>query len=147
MQFHQDLNLAHYTIRSYGPGRVTVVVPQAAAGGPGKDRSHDRSGLQEEILTRSAVIMPQRLIKDWPPQRLAEIARAHFEVIAELAPEIVLLGSGRQLRFPDPTLLAPLSERGVGVEVMDTGAACRTYNILMAEGRTVAAVLLMIEAE
>jgi uncharacterized protein len=57
------------------------------------------------------------------------------------------LGSGRQLRFPDPALLAPLSERGVGVEVMDTGAACRTYNILMAEGRTVAAVLLMIEAD
>jgi uncharacterized protein len=62
-----------------------------------------------------------------------------------LCPELLILGTGRRQRFPRAELLAPLAEAGIGWEVMDTGAACRTYNILMSEGRNVAAALLMIE--
>ena len=63
--------------------------------------------------------------------------------MVELAPEIVLLGTGAQFRFPEPALLAPLYKAGIGVEVMDTPAACRTYNILLGEGRNVVAALLV----
>ncbi|MDP2247911.1 MAG: Mth938-like domain-containing protein, partial [Nitrosomonadales bacterium] len=66
----------------------------------------------------------------------------HFEKIAELKPEVVLLGTGNKHRFIHPRLTAPLTALGISVECMDTAAACRTYNILMAEGRHVAAALI-----
>jgi len=66
-------------------------------------------------------------------------------MVARLAPAVALLGTGAEQHFPSPELLAPLTSAGVGVEVMTTAAACRTYNILMAEGREVAAMLLMME--
>jgi len=72
------------------------------------------------------------------------LATTHFAQLATLHPEIVLIGTGGALRFPAPVLLRPLYDAGIGVEVMDTGAASRTYNVLMAEGRAVAAALLMI---
>jgi uncharacterized protein len=139
MQFHRDIRPTAYSLRSYGVGQVTVSVPAAAAPGqlPGTPR----------ILTRSFVIAPDRLIPDWPPQVLAELAAAHFEVIAAMEPEVVLLGSGAATHFPRSDFLSPLTSRGIGVEVMDTGAACRTYNILSADGRRVAAALLMIHAD
>ncbi len=98
----------------------------------------------DERLTRSAVVLPERLIRDWPPNTFAELDAAHFEALAELDPEVVLLGTGATLRFPHPRVTAPLTRRSIGVEVMDTAAACRTYNVLMAEDRNVAAALLMI---
>jgi hypothetical protein len=72
------------------------------------------------------------------PQFLAE----DFAAIAALKPEIVLLGTGEKLRFPNPRIFAPLREAKIGFEVMDTQAACRTYNILLAESRKVAAALV-----
>ncbi|MEO5573854.1 MAG: MTH938/NDUFAF3 family protein, partial [Gammaproteobacteria bacterium] len=73
-----------------------------------------------------------------------DLTAAHFDRVAILRPELVLFGSGARLRFPLPALTANLLNQGIGVEVMDTGAACRTYNILINEGRNVAAALLMI---
>ena len=70
-------------------------------------------------------------------------ARYHLAAIVEMRPEIVFLGSGAAFRFPEPALLAPLYRAGIGVEVMDTPAACRTYNILMGEGRNVVAALIV----
>ena len=70
------------------------------------------------------------------------LAEAHFAAIAELAPELVILGSGPRIRFVRPALLKPLIERRIGVETMDTAAACRTYNVLLAEGRSVVAALV-----
>jgi uncharacterized protein len=100
--------------------------------------------VNDQKIHRSMVITPERLISDWPPQSFAELDEAHFEALQALKPEIVLLGTGRRQRFPHPRLTRCLIQRGVGVEVMDTAAACRTYNIIMAEGRRVAAALLMI---
>jgi len=123
MKISLDGGTATYRILSYAPGRIVV---------------------NEQTLTRSAVVMPEHLIADWPPQLFGELAAAHFTQLLALQPEIVLLGTGTQLRFPKPDALSPLYDAGIGVEVMDTGAACRTYTILMAEGRAVAAALLML---
>ena len=74
-----------------------------------------------------------------------ELSSATIERIRGLSPEVVLMGTGSRHVFPSPALLAPLTRSGIGVEVMSTSAACRTYNILIAEGRKVVALLLPIE--
>ena len=101
--------------------------------------------VNQDSYTRSLVVLPGQIIADWPPQTFEELAVAHVAALVPLRPELVILGTGRRQRFPRAELLAPLMEAGIGWEVMDTGAACRTYNILMGEGRNVAAALLMIE--
>jgi uncharacterized protein len=92
---------------------------------------------------RSIVVMPERPVIDWPVTGFDALDAASFRFIADQDPELVVFGSGSRLRFPHPRLLAPLLDRGIGVETMDVHAACRTYNILMAEGRRVAAALLI----
>jgi uncharacterized protein len=91
----------------------------------------------------SLVVSANRIVTDWPAASLESLAADHFAAIVELAPEIVLLGTGSTFRFPEPRLLAPLHQAGIGVEVMDTPAACRTYNILLGEGRNVVAALIV----
>ena len=93
--------------------------------------------------TASLVVAPERLVTDWPATSLEAITADHLAAIVELGPEVVLLGTGREFRFPEPALLAPLYKAGIGVEVMDTPAACRTYNILLGEGRNVVAALIL----
>ncbi len=108
-------------------------------------RAYDRGGvvINEYRHTRSVVVMPKRIIDDWPPQSFAELTADHFTILSELKPQLVLLGTGNVQHFPDPALYAVLLEQGLGVEVMTTPAACRTYNILASEGRRVAAALLL----
>ena len=91
----------------------------------------------------SLVVGGDRLVTDWPAASLDSLTADHLAAIVELKPEIVLLGSGPTFRFPEPAILAPLYKAGIGVEVMDTPAACRTYNILLAEGRNVHAALIL----
>jgi uncharacterized protein len=85
--------------------------------------------------------MPES-INDWNVERFDALNVTHFEKLCALRPEVVLLGTGQKNRFPSPDLLVPLINEGIGVEVMDMQAACRTYMILMVEGRKVAAALL-----
>jgi uncharacterized protein len=89
----------------------------------------------------SVVVLPDRT-ENWPVARFDDLTAEHFVYLKELNAEIVLLGTGRRQRFPHPRLTAALSQAGVGLEVMDVQAACRTYNILVAEERKVAAALL-----
>lgn len=91
----------------------------------------------------SLVVSGDRIVADWPIASVAELTADHAAAILELAPEIVLLGTGRSFAFPDRAKLAPLHNAGLGVEVMDTQAACRTYNILLGEGRNVVAALIV----
>lgn len=79
----------------------------------------------------------------WAVSRHDELSAAHFARIAQAAPELVIFGSGARLRFVNPALLAALMERRIGIETMDTAAACRTYNVLAGEGRNVLAALLL----
>ncbi len=94
--------------------------------------------------TQSLLVSPDTIVVDWPPFKFSDLQTADFEQILTLAPEIVILGTGKTLTFPDPQLLSPLTNAGIGMEVMDTGAACRSYNFLLGEGRRVVAALLMI---
>jgi uncharacterized protein len=91
----------------------------------------------------SLVVLRDRVLPDWPPRSADQLVAAHFESLAELGADIVLLGTGRSLKFPHPRLSAALMARRIGLEVMDSGAACRTYNILAGEGRNVAAALIL----
>jgi uncharacterized protein len=93
---------------------------------------------------RHSVLVPWRgAVMPWPVTRWADLTADHFERIAVLQPELVIFGSGSRLRFVQPGLLRGFYERRVGVETMDTAAACRTYNVLVAEGRQVLAALLI----
>ena len=92
---------------------------------------------------RSLVVSAERVIADWPAETIGALSADHLAAILELRPEIVLLGTGAAFTFPEPGLLAPLYKAGIGVEVMDTPAACRTYNILLGEGRNVVAALIV----
>ncbi len=89
----------------------------------------------------SLIVMPEQLLP-WEAENFAALKAADFSGLVSLQPEVVLLGTGDKLRFPHPRLTRALSEARIGVEVMDLQAACRTYNILMAEERKVAAALL-----
>ena len=82
-------------------------------------------------------------VQPWPAAALEDLEAAHFEAVAAQAPEVVIFGSGMRLRFAPPALMRALIERRIGVETMDTGAACRTYNVLASEGRRVLAALLL----
>ena len=87
---------------------------------------------------RASVVVPwQGDVADWPVDDFAALSAEHFALLAERDPEIVIFGSGTRIRFVKPALLRPLIERRIGIETMDTAAACRTYNVLLAEGRSV----------
>jgi uncharacterized protein len=92
---------------------------------------------------RSLVVLPDRPVEAWAVAAVDALRQEDLQFLGALGVEIVLLGTGASLHFLRPHLLQPLARAGVGVEVMDTRAACRTYNILVAEGRKVAAALIL----
>jgi len=124
MKIQLETGVGRFQIRSYGPGTVKI---------------------NDAVFTASVLLAPEGIVADWPPQVFADLSAVHFEQIVGGKPEVVLLGTGARLQFPAPAVLAPLTRVGIGVEVMDTAAACRTYNILAGDGRRVVAALLMIE--
>jgi len=122
MPLTEDTNPCRYRIRAYHPGEITI---------------------NDEVFTRSIILTPESLIRDWGPQSLADLTAEYLEKILELKPEIILLGTGKKFIMPQAALLAPIYERKLNVECMDTGAACRTFIALSSEARNVAAALLI----
>ena len=95
------------------------------------------------IEHRQSVLVPwQGPVVPWGVAGFEGLTVASFEAVSALQPEVVVFGSGERLRFPKPALLQTLMKRRIGLETMDTPAACRTYNVLLAEGRSVVAALL-----
>ncbi len=88
------------------------------------------------------IVLPYQLIEKWTPASFSTLSRADFDFLATLDAEIILLGTGKLLRFPSPELMQSLMQARKGIEVMDTQAACRTFNVLAGEKRKVAAALL-----
>lgn len=123
MKIEQQVEYGQKVIRAYETGGITV---------------------NEEVFRTSIIVTPEQVITDWQPRAFADLTPADLEAITALKPEVVLLGTGARLRFPHPSLTRSLLEARIGFEAMDTGAACRTYNVLMGEGRRVAAGLLLI---
>ena len=92
---------------------------------------------------QNLIALPDRVIEPWASGGFSSLSEDDFAALLELRPEIVLLGTGEQLHFPHPRLTRALSSARIGVDVMDVRAACRTFNVLSAEGRKVAAALLL----
>ena len=111
-----------YRIRAYGSDFITI---------------------NEQVLRRSLIVMPGLLLADWPPRTPEELREEHLHELLKLKPDLVLLGTGGRQHFPPPKLLLPFGLAGIGLEIMDTGAACRSYNVLAIEGRHVAAALML----
>ncbi len=94
----------------------------------------------------SLIVSSSGLRLHWPADRFEELDASHFLALAQLDAEIIIFGSGPRIRFPKAAWLAPVLARRIGIETMDTAAACRTYNVLAQEGRSVAAALLIEHA-
>ena len=135
MKFSQETSSNINQIRRYQPGEVTV---QALFESEGADNV-----ARIEVLKRSFIITGDSLDTEWAPQSLDELSAEHFSSLAKQQPEVVLLGAGELFRFPKPEVMRLLMEANIGYEVMDSGAACRTYNILAGDGRKVAAAILL----
>ncbi len=121
MKFQPDRSDAQ-TIHGYGP---------------------DWIGVDGEKHTQSLIVGSSGLLQPWSCSRFEELTPAHFEHLATLDTELIIFGSGNRNRFPNPAWLQPLMARRLGLETMDTAAACRTYNILAGEGRNVVAALIL----
>ncbi|MEK9720730.1 MAG: Mth938-like domain-containing protein [Quisquiliibacterium sp.] len=121
MKLHADIDATRNTVTAYGPGYLEI----------------NRERHRGPVLVR-----PEGAVLDWGVDSFETLAPAHFERLLELGPELVLLGTGERQRFPHPALTVALAHARIGFEVMDTRAACRTYNILVAEGRMVLAAML-----
>jgi uncharacterized protein len=98
--------------------------------------------VNHEKHEQNLILLPESIIPAWSTASLATLSEADMQKLLDLGVEIVLLGTGKRLRFPPSALLRPFAPAGIGIEIMDLQAACRTYNILAAEGRKVAAALL-----
>ncbi len=121
MKLHADNASALNTVTAYGPGYVEV------------NRQRHSGAL---------LLFPEGPVRPWSVQSFEQLSAAHVDEWLGFKPELILLGTGPSQRFPHPRILAPLAAAGLGLDAMDTAAACRTYNILMSEGRKVLAALL-----
>lgn len=100
-------------------------------------------GVNGEKIAHSVIVASTGERIDWGARKFDDLGPEHFAQLAALGIEVALFGSGQRIRFPKPAWLKPLMDAGVGLESMDTAAACRTYNILAQEGRRVAVALLI----
>jgi uncharacterized protein len=120
LKLHADAPTSLNTVTGYGPGFIEV----------------------NKSCHRGHLLLSPDTLQAWRATAFEQLRAEDFDALLALNPEIVLLGTGARQRFPHPRLTAALARAGVGIEVMDTAAACRTYNILMAEGRRVLAAFL-----
>ena len=94
------------------------------------------------LYTQSIIVTTESVINDWMPQTVADLTIGDFRKFAELDPEILILGTGEKLTFPDSSLFCPLIEQKCGYEIMSSRSACNTFNILLGDERKVVAALL-----
>ena len=101
-----------------------------------------RVNIRGKVHHTSLMVFPRALETDWGATDVASLSGPLLRAISARKPELLILGTGEQQRFPDPRVLIPLMDAGIGYEVMDNTAACRTFNILLGEGREAALALL-----
>lgn len=105
--------------------------------------SEDEIRLRDRVFRASIIAAPGTVIEDWRPPPVEQLTIESFAALFALEPELVILGTGPRQRLPPPRLYADFAARGIGFEVMDTGAACRTFNLLLSEARAVAIALIL----
>jgi len=123
MKISLDNGTAEYRITAYESGSVKI---------------------NDKIIVNPIIVSPEK-IEPWDIDSMDSLAENHLQKLLEYDPEILILGTGSRQCFPPPDLMRPVIQAGIGLEVMDTAAACRTYNILMTENRAVVVALLMID--
>jgi uncharacterized protein len=101
----------------------------------------------DAVLNDSFALTPDEIIHDWPACDIGKLSREDFQPLMDAGAELILLGTGPRPVFPPRELVFSLARRNIGLETMDTAAACRTFNILVADGRKVAAVLIIGDQE
>ena len=99
--------------------------------------------INQQHHTTNVIVMPEQLVLNWHQGSVKSLTPDTLMALVELAPEVVLLGTGRTHQFLHPSIYQHLTAKGIPLECMTTAAACRTYNILMSEGRNVAAALIL----
>jgi len=122
MKFAEDNNHARYKITAYDARSIAI---------------------NDKPFQQSLVLSPMELITDWQPEIYSQLEATHLNPFYELKAEIILLGTGNKQIFPEADILKRLAKEQIGFEIMDTPAACRTFNILMAEGRNVVVGLFL----
>jgi uncharacterized protein len=122
LKLHLSANEGLNTFSGYGEGYVAI---------------------NQVRYEHNLVVLPNHIIENWQVESVTQLKAVHFDCLRAFQPEIVLLGTGATLRFPNSQLMKAMIASGIGLEVMDTQATCRTYNILSAEGRRVAAALII----
>ena len=103
--------------------------------------------IAQELYQSSLIISAATLLENWPVSVVSELTEETIKPVLDLRPDLLLLGTGARQVFPDAALLWPFLERGIGVEVMTTAAAGRTFNLVMADGRNAVAALMRIKSE
>lgn len=122
MKLQSDPHSGANTITGYGDGYVEI---------------------NKTPYAHAVVLSSDGAISEWPAQSFADLEAQHFAQLVDLKPELVLIGTGSRQRFPKPELLKSLIQAKIGFEIMDSQAACRTYNILVGEGRKVLLALIV----
>ena len=122
MKLHSDPQSSQNTITGYGIGFIEV---------------------NKTPYSHALIVEPESEVLAWPVEECQELSEDHFSMISALQPELVIVGTGKKQVFLNPKILQPLIKAKIGFEMMDSQAACRTYNILAAEGRRVAAALIL----
>jgi uncharacterized protein len=121
MKLTLDANTAVTLVRSYSNGELRV---------------------GEQVFRRSCILTPETVVPDWRPTRVEDLEERDLEALFAAKPELVLLGTGERQQFPPVQIRGAFVRAGVGLEAMDLGAACRTFNVLVQEERRVCAALL-----
>ncbi len=122
MKLHLEKSDNTNTFTAYGEGYIAV---------------------NQEKFQQSLIVLPDQLLTDWCETSSESLSASGLEKLKNLGTEIILLGTGKKLRFPPKEVLKSFFQAGIGLEIMDTQAACRTYNILASEGRYIAAALIV----
>ncbi len=137
MQFSLEKDVFHYAIHSYTEEGIWVSVPWTE-----KMTESDAEKTETELHSRSFIIAPDQLIA-WERERVQSLNTEDIAQWCQLEPEIIILGTGKTHEWPDMEVLAPLYAKNIGIEIMSTDAACRTYNLLMTDQRKVIAAMLI----
>lgn len=122
MKLHSDPQSSQNTITGYGIGFLEV---------------------NQTPYSHALIVQPEGEVLSWPVEEIQDLSEDHFSMISALLPELVIVGTGKKQVFLNPKILQPLIKAKIGFEMMDSQAACRTYNILMGEGRKVLAAILL----
>jgi uncharacterized protein len=115
----------------------------SASGNVIRSYSQGEIKIGTDIIHNNVIVSQNQIIHDWDPPAISQLSIADFEPALELKPEIILFGTGARQQFPDIALLTEIMRSGTAIEVMQTSAACRTFNVLIGEFRAVVAVLLI----